>query len=124
MTDEKPQPLPPTQQKIEYQQPVGGLPTIYSNNVALGPSNFELRLFFGEMGGVTPERILIKQHVEIVLSWVEAKILSHFLRQQIEAFEKKNGPIMFPQVPEPPAASNPFGDQSGPMFKVDVQPNK
>jgi hypothetical protein len=100
------------QQNITYTQPPGGLPSVYANNCALSPNPFELRLYFGEMASSADDSIVIAQKVEVIVSWVEAKIVATFLQKTIEAFEKKNGPITLPSMPDPPKPANPFGEDS------------
>ncbi len=102
----------PVQHNFTYTQPPGGLPSVYANNCALSPNPFELRFYFGEMAGGTDENIVVAHKVEVIVSWVEAKIIATFLQKSIEAFEKKNGPITFPAMPDPPEATNPFGEGS------------
>ncbi len=99
-------------QNVEYKLPPGGLPSVYSNNVAISPNIFDLRLYFGELAQATPDKIIINQQVEIVISWLEAKIFAAFLQSHLDAFEKKNGPIKFPLPPDAPENKNPFGEAS------------
>jgi hypothetical protein len=102
----------PVQRNFTYTQPPGGLPSVYANNCALSPSPFDLRFYFGEMAGGTEDASVIAQKVEVIVTWVEAKIIAAFLQKSVEAFEKKNGPINLPLMPDPPQASNPFGEGS------------
>ena len=117
MEDEKPQQSPPSQ-KINYAEPPNGVPSFYANNCAILPGVFDIKLFFGEMTGATPEAVTILQKAEVAMSWLQAKILAKFLQANIDAFEKKNGPIRFPMPPDPPEGGNPFVDQNLPMANV------
>lgn len=100
------------QPKVEYVQPAGGVPSIYANNAAISPNIFDLRIYFGELLQASPTDIKIATKVEVIMSWVEAKILSSFLQKQIEAFEKTNGPIKYPKQPAEPERHNPFGEDA------------
>jgi hypothetical protein len=100
-----------SQQKIEYVQPPEGVPQIYTNNVAIAPNPFDLRLYFGEILQAG-EQVKVLHKAEVIMSWVEAKILANFLQRNVDAFEKKNGPITFPSLPDPPEMANPFGPDS------------
>jgi hypothetical protein len=102
----------PSQPKVEYIQPPNGLPSIYANNAAISPGIFDVRIFFGELMQASPDEIKILTKMEVIMSWVEAKILASFLQKQIEAFEKTNGPIKYPKQPAEPERHNPFGDDA------------
>jgi len=97
--------VPPT---VEYVQPPDGVPSIYANNVAVSPNPFDLRIYLGDLMQ-TGKEIKVLQKAEIIMSWVEAKIFANFLLENVNAFEKKNGPITFPLQPDPLEPNNPFG---------------
>lgn len=98
------------QPKVNYIQPPNGMPSVYVNNAAISPTVFDLRFYFGELLQATPEEIQILTKIEVIMSWVEAKVFSSFLQTQIEAFEKANGPIKYPKQPSEPERRNPFGN--------------
>ena len=100
------------QRNFAYTQPPSGLPSVYANNCALSPNPFDLRFYFGEMAGSKGDTIVIAQKVEVIVSWPEAKIIATFLQRSVEAFEKKNGPITLPAMPDPPENTNPFDGDS------------
>jgi hypothetical protein len=102
----------PPQPKVEYIQPPNGVPSIYANNAAISPNVFDIRIYFGDLLQASPTDIKILTKVEVIMSWVEAKILSSFLQKQIEAFEKTNGPIQYPKQPAEPERHNPFGSDA------------
>jgi hypothetical protein len=98
------------QPSIEYLRPEGGLVSIYANNVSMSPNIFDLRIYFGDLLQASMTDIKVLHKAEVIISWVEAKIFASFIQKQIEAFEKKNGPIKYPQQPDDPEPHNPFGD--------------
>jgi hypothetical protein len=122
MPEEKPEAKETTvpQPKIEYVQPDGGLPSIYANNVSLSPNVFDLRIYFGELQQSSPTDVRILHKVEVVVSWLEAKILASFLQRQVEAFEKKNGRINFPQQPDDPERHNPFAEDGKKLIQTQL----
>jgi Protein of unknown function (DUF3467) len=98
------------QMKVEYVAPERGLPSVYANNIAISPSNNDIRLIFGQLTEVSPEKAVINTKVEIITTWLEAKILASFLQAHVDAFEKKNGPIIFPAMPDAPTPKSPFAN--------------
>lgn len=98
------------QMNVEYVAPERGLPSVYANNIAIAPSNNDIRFIFGFLADVSPKKAVVHTKVEVVTTWLEAKILATFLQAHIEAFEKKNGPITFPLMPDAPIPKNPFAN--------------
>jgi hypothetical protein len=98
------------QMTVDYVPPDRGLPSVYANNVAIVPSNNDIRFIFGILTEVTSEKAVVHTKVEVITTWLEAKILATFLQAHIEAFEKKNGPITFPLMPDAPTPKNPFAN--------------
>jgi hypothetical protein len=89
---------------IEYRDPTTGpLTSVYSNNVAMKPTAFDLTLYFGEVELVDEKaQALVVQHrAKIIMGWLEAKVFSDFLGKLVANFEQKNGPITQPIIPEP-----------------------
>ena|ERR1700674_1770093 len=89
---------PPTPQRpVEYRSPAGGLPHIYSNNVQLASTNFDVRVLFGQIAEVSNDKIIVDQHVQVTMTWLEAKLLADFLQANIKAHEDLNGPLKLPK---------------------------
>ena len=101
----------PKQPQVEYIPAPEGVFQTYTNNVAFASSQFDVRLIFGEMLDMTPEKIRVLTRAQIIMSWLQAKALTRFLQAHIEAFEKVNGKLVPPNLPAPVAATNPFGDK-------------
>jgi len=85
------------QKKIEYRPPVGGLFHVYSNNIQMASTSFDVRLLFGEVSEVLDDKVIVEQRVQVAMTWIEAKILADFLRVNVEAYEKLNGPMTLPK---------------------------
>jgi len=85
---------------FEYRHPQSGLPRVYCNNVQMGTTSFDMRLLFGEVAEVLPDKIVVQQHVQVTMSWPEAKIIADFMLANIRAHEELNGAIQLPKNPE------------------------
>lgn len=81
------------QKKMELVTPEGGMHYIYSNHVRVGYSVADLRILFGELTDVTPEKYIITERAQVTMTWLQAKILLDVLSNHISAYEKHNGPI-------------------------------
>lgn len=86
------------QRQMEYRTPTAGLPRVYSNNVQLATTSFDVRIIFGEVVDVLPEKVVVEQNVQVTMSWAEAKIVADFLQANIKTFESLNGPIELPKT--------------------------
>jgi len=95
-------------QKIEQILPPEGVFSFYSNNVGIQVNQFDLRIIFGEIMEVTPERARIVQRAAIITSWAQAKAIARFLQDNVDAYEAINGPITLPNVPKQVQLTNPF----------------
>src|SRR5580698_5930291 len=85
------------QKPIEYRPPTGGLFHVYCNNIQMAGTNFDVRLILGEVAEVLPDKVIVEQRVQVAMTWIEAKILADFLRANIEAYERLNGPMTMPK---------------------------
>jgi hypothetical protein len=81
------------QKKMEMATPEGGMTYIYSNHIRVGYSVADLRILFGELTDVTPEKYTITERTQVTMTWLQAKILLDILSNHIAAYEKHNGPI-------------------------------
>ncbi len=76
----------------------------YSNNIQFQPSEWDLRMTFGE---VDFANWAVQQHTAMTVSWLQAKIMHHFLTVQLAIHELSHGKIpvpasVFPPEPQPP----------------------
>ena len=78
----------------------------YANNAYLEPSVWDLKIIFGQLHGNfgNPD---VDWHTEITMPWLQAKLFSYFLNQNITAYETENGKIRIPQALMPPAPNLP-----------------
>jgi hypothetical protein len=88
--DQKP-PIP-----IEYRLPPQGLLNVYSNNVRMSTSNFDVRIVFGQTAEVEDGKFIVDQRVQVTMTWHQVKILAEFLQVNVKAFEDLNGPMKLP----------------------------
>jgi hypothetical protein len=90
----------------------------YANNVQMFQNDFDLRLVFGELDS-QPPTLVIRQHTAMTMSWLQAKLMHHFLTVHIGAYELTHGkipvpPDQLPPEPQPPSreyANNPAAGQ-------------
>ncbi|MGD0974820.1 MAG: DUF3467 domain-containing protein [Candidatus Korobacteraceae bacterium] len=94
--------------KITYTKPADrGFPSVYSNNVAIGSTAFDVRIIFGEVLDTHGGELVIEQRVQVTMAWLEAKLLKDILTQRIDGYEKANGPIKLPGVSTEPNKTDP-----------------
>jgi hypothetical protein len=77
----------------------GDFRAIYSNNVQIKSSVWDVLMDFGLVLESNRRRLEIESHVRIMMSPQHAKVFSALLSRQIERYEKQFGPI--------PSAGNP-----------------
>lgn len=82
----------------------------YANSIALGFSQWDVSLLFGELTGQEEEgKVVIEETVQVILTREMAKALAGILLQHLAAFEKRYGEIRIPvleqaeETPTPPA---------------------
>lgn len=85
------------------------VPRVYCNNVQLASTGFDVRIVFGEVAEVLPEKVVVLQNVQVSMTWVEAKILADFLQTNIKLFEELNGPLTLPKNVSKIVAPHTFG---------------
>ena len=96
------------QKKIEYRLPSSGLMKVYSNNVQMATTSFDVRVLFGQIGEVLDDKVMVDQHVQVTMTWLEAKILADFLMANIKAHEELNGPLNLPKNADKIVVPNTF----------------
>lgn len=82
---------------IEYRPPEGGLPRVYANNVQMGTTSFDMKIIFGEVVEVQPDKVIVEQNVQVTMSWPEAKIIADFIQANVKIHEDLNGPLKLPK---------------------------
>jgi hypothetical protein len=84
----------------------------YANNSYIESSIWDLRLTFGELDQALGPQV-VTQHTAITVPWNQAKLLFHFLRVHLAAYEAEHGKIEIPKrmlrelPPEIPADTDP-----------------
>lgn len=88
----------------------------YANNAYLEPSVWDLKIIFGQLHGNfgNPD---VDWHTEITMPWLQAKLFSYFLNQNIIVYEIENGKIRIPQALMPPAPNLMPGIEGNPATK-------
>jgi hypothetical protein len=76
-----------------------GIQYFYANNIAIGSSNFDVRLIFGEIVEATEENIIVEQRAQVSMGWLEAKILAEIMQANIKDYERRNGILTIPELP-------------------------
>lgn len=79
--------------------------SLYANHVAFQPSEWDLKLTFGELDKDKDDFDFVAQHTAIAVPWLQAKIMNYFLTLQLGVFEMTHGkipipPSVLPQVPD------------------------
>jgi hypothetical protein len=87
------------QVKVEYvvPDPEGGLFTAYANDTKLAYTNYDVRMVFGEVVDVLPDKIIVEQRAQVTISYLHAKFLIHALNQAVLQYEAVFGEIKLPQ---------------------------
>ena len=70
--------------------------SLYSNNVHVESSGWDIKLNFGELDQKLGPNVVV-QHTGITLSWPQAKLLNYFLQLHIAHHEAENGDISVPK---------------------------
>src|SRR5215469_12692407 len=96
------------QRELEIREQPTGLTRTYANNVSMSTTRLDVKLFFGEVVDVTPEKAIVENRVQITMSWLEAKILADFLQSNIKVFEELNGVLKLPNIPQQLIVPNTF----------------
>ncbi len=107
--------MPDTTENQPQSPPVGfvrheNFESWYANNVQIYPSEWDVKLVFGELDWPTGGNLVVQQHTAMTLSWLQAKILQYFLSLNVEAHEMQYGKIKVPASVMPPEAQRPTGD--------------
>ncbi|HXM22279.1 MAG TPA: hypothetical protein VN948_13565 [Terriglobales bacterium] len=91
----------------------------YANNVQYHPSEWDLKLIFGELDW-RDNSMLIQQHTAISVTWLQAKIMLYFLTIQVGVHEMSQGKIQIPPGVAPTEPPLPSGDLENNPFAMQV----
>ena len=89
--------------------------TWYANNVQYHPSEWDLKLVFGELDS-RDGNVIIQQHTAISVAWLQAKIMHYFLTVQLGVFEMGHGKIPVPTSVAPIEPTPPTGEMANDPF--------
>jgi hypothetical protein len=104
-----PSPQAPTP-KVEAVIPPEGIFNVYTNHIGIAAGPNDVRVFLGELGAATPEKVQVAQRVAVVMSWIQAKATAALLQDYVNAYERLNGPIKLPKLPPQVTPTNPFAE--------------
>jgi hypothetical protein len=74
---------------------------LYANHVWLEASVWDLNMIFGQLDQAKGPNV-VRQHTGMAVSWLEAKVLHHFLEINLAAHEAEQGQIKVPRSVLPP----------------------
>jgi hypothetical protein len=83
--------------------------SLYANNVYFQPSEWDLKLTFGELDNDKDNNVFVNQHTSISIPWLQAKIMNYFLTLQLGVYEMGHGRIQIPPAVMPPEPEPPSG---------------
>ncbi|HEY4901438.1 MAG TPA: DUF3467 domain-containing protein [Terriglobales bacterium] len=81
----------------------------YANNVQFYPSEWDLRMVFGELD-MSEGGAIVQQHTAMTVAWVQAKLMQYFLTLQLGVYEMTHGKIPVPDGILPPEPTPPTGE--------------
>ena len=79
----------------------------YANNIQMYPTDFDLRMVFGELDVPT---MTVQQHTAMTVSWLQVKLMHYYLSVQLGAHELMYGKIAVPQSSIPAPTQPPTGE--------------
>ena len=100
---------PPQPQPIEFVRHEN-FESWHANNIQFYPSEWDLKLVFGELDWPKGGNVVVQQHTAMTLSWLQAKIFQYFLTLNLALYEMQHGKIKVPAAVMPPEAQPPTGD--------------
>jgi hypothetical protein len=70
---------------------------IYANYVMVSPTQYDIRMTFGEVIDVSTTRVVVQKRANITVSWLEANVLQQILAAQILKYQETHGPLNYKQ---------------------------
>lgn len=89
--------------------------SLYANNIQFHPSEWDLRLVFGELD-LQDGKLIIEQHTSMAMPWLQAKLMLYFLLLQVGVYEMSHGKIPIPTTVMPPEPTPPEGGMKDDPF--------
>jgi hypothetical protein len=87
------------ERQVEFVEPEDGVFRTYANHHRVGWTGYDMRILFGELVDVQPDKYVIEETAHVTMSWVQAKLLLDNLQRLIADYEAKNGPLQPADVP-------------------------
>lgn len=88
---------------LKFVEPKEGIKRVYANHIQISQTPDDIRVLFGELIHVSEQGVItIEDRAAITMAWSEAKRAVQFLQSVISAFEKQNGAIRTPTLPQIP----------------------
>ena len=78
----------------------------YTNNIQFHPTEWDLKLIFGEIDWQGNSAI-VQQHTAMSVAWLQVKLMQYFLNLQIGIYEMQHGTIKVPSSVLPPEPQPP-----------------
>ena len=78
--------------------------SLYANHVWFESSAWDLNLIFGQLEPSKGPNT-VRQHTAIAISWMQAKLLAHFIEVNVVLHEGKSGKVEIPPYLRPPEIS-------------------
>lgn len=68
----------------------------YANSVSFFPSEWDLRMVFGEIDWRPNAAPVVQQHTAMTVGWLQAKLMQYFLNVHVGVYELAHGRISIP----------------------------
>ncbi len=72
--------------------------SVYANNATFESSAFDIGITFGEILGIEGDRLIVEQHVKVIMSPLHAKLLFNVFRNTLKQYEATFGEIKPPTL--------------------------
>jgi len=79
----------------------------YANNVQYHPSEWDLKMIFGQLDWPDGKTLVVEQHTGITVDWIQAKVMLYFLTLQVAVYELSHGKLQVPASVIPPEPAPP-----------------
>jgi hypothetical protein len=79
---------------------------VYADNAFFETSVWDLKVIFGQLEQHTG-KVNIDWHTAVTMPWLQAKLLSYYLRVNLAAYELAHGNIKVPSNVQPPTPEPP-----------------
>ena len=79
---------------------MGDMPSVYSNNVHMTTSNYDIRFSFGEIVKVDEQELVTQERARVYMTLEHAKAFLHTLDTNIKKYEELFGEVRWPLNPK------------------------